>query len=134
MDRQMCGKNRTRAAEGTRDETIGLKEIDMEVNDLRKMNNEDRFIADITRTGPTWARTAAYWAGQAEDNTCQICGLQDEDSWHFWVCLALAKAREEADNELAALDPEILPMPVRHGIAPAMTAKGCTTFWGTEDQ
>ena len=134
MTRQMCGRNRTRAAEGMRDETIGLKEIDMEVNDLGKMGNEDNMIADITRTGATWTRSAAYWAGQAEDKTCQLCGQHDEDSWHFWVCPALAKAREEADKELAELDPKILPMPVRHGIAPAMTAKGSTTFWGTDEQ
>ena len=104
----------------------------MEINELSKMNDEDRMIADITRTGAAWTRTAAYWAGQAEDKTCQLCGERDEHSWHFWSCSKLTDARREAGNEIAELDPEILPMPIRHGIAPAMKAKGTTTFWGTE--
>ena len=38
----------------------------------------------------------------------------------------------EADKDIAEHDPECLPMPVRHGIAPAMKANGTTTYWGTE--
>ena len=32
------------------------------------------------------------------------------------------------------MDPEKLPMPIRHGIALAMKAKGSTTFWGTSTE
>ena len=45
----------------------------------------------------------------------------------------LKDAREKADKTIADIDPKKLPMPIRHGIAPALKAKGTTTFWGTED-
>ena len=133
MIRQMCGRNRTRAAEGTRAETEELHEIDMEASEPSKMDNEDRIILDITRTGVAWTRTAAYWAGQVDEKRCQLCDAEDERSWRFWTCSKLKAAREEVDRDIADLDPKKLPMPVRHGIAPAMAAKGTTTFWGTDE-
>ena len=41
--------------------------------------------------------------------------------------------REKNDKTLASINAELLPMPVRRGIAPALKAKGTTAFWGTED-
>ena len=105
----------------------------MEATTSGKMDYEDRMILDITRTGAAWTRTAAFWAGQADDKTCQLCGEEEEHSWHSWTCKALKEERNEADKDLANIDPEKLPMPIRHGIAPAMGAKGATTFWGTSE-
>ena len=66
MVQQMCARNRTRDGEDAREETVGLDEIDMEATEegIKKMQEDDRLIMDITRTGSTWTRSAAYWAGQ----------------------------------------------------------------------
>ena len=127
MMRQLCCRNRTEAAANTRGETKELYEIDMEATTSGKLDDEDRMILDITRTGAAWTRTAAFWAGQADEKTCQLCGEEEEHSWHFWTCKALKEERNEADKDLANIDPEKLPLPIRHGIAPAMKAKGTTT-------
>ncbi len=74
---------------------------------------------------------AAEKAGQAEDRNCILCG-EREDSDHFWRCKELKEEREEADKELAQLDPEVLHPAIRHGIAPAMSAKLKATYWGGE--
>ena len=42
----------------------------------------------------------------------------------------LEEARREADKDLADLNPDILPHPVRQGIAPALSANSCGAFWG----
>ena len=48
----------------------------------------------------------------------------------MWFCKALEKEREEADKELAALDPNELHPAIRHGVAPAMSSKLKGAFWG----
>ena len=96
------------------------------------MSAEELLCLNITRSGSTWTRTAAYWAGQADDRLCQLCGEADETSDHFWWCAALKVARETADGELSKMDPDHLPAPVRHGIAPALVADVGGTFWGLE--
>ena len=133
MIRQLCCRNRTRVAANTRGEVQELHEIDMEATEPARINDEDRMILDLTRTGAAWTRTAAYWAGQAESKTCQLCKKGDEPSWFFWTCKSLNNERDKIDTTLADLDPELLPMPVRHGIAPALKAKGATTYWGSEE-
>ena len=94
------------------------------------MNPEDRTLLDITRTGSSWTRVAAYGAGQVEDKTCQNCFEAEEDANRFWACKALNTAREKAGKELAELDPNISPASVRQGIAPALSANCCGAFWG----
>ena len=133
MIRQLYCRNRTRAAANTREEVQDLYEIDMKATEPGKISDEDRMILDLTRTGAAWTRTAAFWAGQAESKTCQLCKEGDEHSWHFWTCKSLKCEREKIDKTLAGLDPELLPLPVRHGIAPALKAKGSTAFWGKEE-
>ena len=130
---QLCTRNRTRDGEDARDETRGLEEIDKEATEsgIKAMQEDDRLIMDITRTGSTWTRSAAYWAGQAEDKRCQICMEADESADHFWICKGLKEAREEADPCIAKWNIESIPHPIRQGIAPAMSANGCGTFWGT---
>ena len=46
------------------------------------------------------------------------------------LCEALRKEREDADKELAAINPNHLHPACKHGIAPAMTAKLKRTYWG----
>ena len=94
------------------------------------MDPYDRTLLDITRTGSSWTRVAAYWAGQVDDKICQNCLEGEEDANHFWSCEALTAAREEADKDLAELNPDTLPAPIKQGIAPALSANFCGAFWG----
>ena len=89
MVRQLCGRNRTKVAADTRDETQGLYEIDMEATQPGDINDEDRMILDLVRTGAARTMTAAYWAGQAETKICQLCNEEEEHSWQFWTCKVL---------------------------------------------
>ena len=75
-----------------------MEEIDKEATEsgIKAMQEDDRLIMDITRTGSTWTRSAADWAGQTEDKRCQICMEADESAEHFWVRKGLKQAREEA--------------------------------------
>ena len=87
-------------------------------------------ILNLTRTGSNWTRTAARRAGQAESDKCILCGRK-EDSGHMWHCEALRTEREEADHALPSLDPHQLHPAIRHGVAPAMSARLNGSFWGT---
>ena len=111
----MCTRNRTKDGEDTREETIGLDEIDKEATEAmaKTMDPEDRNTLDIVRPGSAWNRVAAYWSGQVEDKTCQLCLEGEEDANHFWKCKALENARREADKDIAELNPDDLPNPIK---------------------
>ena len=72
---------------------------------------------------------ASYWPGQVEDKICKLCREGEEDASHFWKCKALESARQEADKDIAGINPEDLPNPVKQGIAPALSASSCGTYW-----
>ena len=98
----------------------------------KKLDQKQGTSLDLTRTGAAWNRTAAYWAAQAEDKICQLCNEEEENADHIRYCKALRPKRIEIDAQLAKLDPDDLPNPVRHGIAPAMKANPYRTFWGSK--
>ena len=134
--RSMCMGNRTRAAMGNRDETKELREIEMEVlNDYTKqMKDTDRAALDLVRTGSTWHKTAAFWAGHCDSRLCELCGQEDERSDHFWRCTALSEKRTQVDAALAEIDPEVLPPAVRHGIPPVLSAGITGTYWNQDPE
>jgi hypothetical protein len=133
MIRSAATRNRTKRAEGTRDECVGLTEIDEHATrgKTKKLERNDLMILNMERTCSTWNKTAAYHAGQSETKACELCG-KDEKAAHFWTCASLEGIRKEADPEIANLDPEALPAALKQGIAPAMTADITKTFWGKE--
>ena len=133
--RQMAARNRTARAYGTRRECEFLDEIDEYATQgaTKTMEPEDRIVLDVVRTGSAWTRATAFWAGQCDDQLCQICGDTKEESDHFWFCKGLEVKRKDADDGLAKLDPRFLPIAIRHGIAPAMKADPRKPFWGMAD-
>ena len=86
-------------------------------------------ILNITRTGSTWTRVASYKAGLEENPNCVLCGKREESD-HMWACEELEKDRKEVDEDLVAINPDILHAAIKHGVAPAMSAKMQATFWG----
>lgn len=97
--------------------------------ETKKMSLQDRANVNIVRIGVAWTRAAAYWAGQAEDKICQLCNEVDEASDHVCKCSALKARQKEMDKELAEIDPDLLPAPIKHGIAPAMSLGPKEAFW-----
>ena len=130
--RQMLARNRTTRASGTRRECEDMKEIDSYATTAasKKLDEDDLMILDIVRTGSSWTKIAAYKTGKAEDELCELCGEQREESDHFWTCPALHEERMKADPIIAGIPPEAFPIAVRHGIAPAMVADVRQPFWG----
>ena len=70
------------AAEGLRDETVGLFDIDEYATKAacRKIVDGDRALLDVVRTGASWGGRAGFWAGQKDTNMCKLCGLAKRDS------------------------------------------------------
>ena len=68
MVRSAATRNRTRRAEGTRDECENLFEIDELATKAKtkKMERADLMILDMERTCSTWNQTTAYKAGQSQ--------------------------------------------------------------------
>ena len=69
-------------------------------------------------------------SGQKDDKFCQNCFEADGDAGHFWTCKAFKEAREKADPDLAAMPPDLIPPPVKQGIAHSMSANRCGIFLG----
>ncbi len=127
----MAARNRTARKEDSREVCKDLKEIDREATNvkIKGITDEDMMILNVERTGSTWIKKAAYEAGKTENDLCDLCGKK-EGADHLWICEALKKEREDADNELATINPNHLHPACKHGIAPAMTAKLKSTYWG----
>ena len=121
MIRSVAARNRTHRAEGSRDECVGLAEIDEHATKekTRKLERNDLMIIDMERTCSTWNKAAACKAGQSQTKACDSCG-KDEKTGRLWSCTALKDVREDADPEITALDQEALPAAIKQGIAPAM--------------
>lgn len=130
--REHCMRNRTRFAQGSRNETVDLFEIDTEATTAGdKQRDEDKQrLVTLVRTGAQRTREAAFWAGHSDAKTCSLCGAMGEGSDHFWYCTALYDCRCVADPILAAINPDVLPNPLRHGIAPALVSDIGAPFWG----
>ena len=59
--RQSLNRNRTKYVEGSRAEVVGLEEIDELATRIghKAMNDEDRLLLDIVRTGSSWHKQVA---------------------------------------------------------------------------
>ena len=80
MIRSAAARNRTHRAEGSRDECVGLAEIDEHATKgkTRKLERNDLMIIDMERTCSTWNKTAAYKAGQSQTKACDLCGKEEK--------------------------------------------------------
>ena len=65
---------------------------------------EEQLTLHILRTGSTWARTAAYWSGKADDKICQLCLEEEEKGDHLWRCCKFMEKATEIDVDLAAIN------------------------------
>ena len=112
LARQAAARNRSLAAEGTRHENVGLKEIDSYASkaDEKNINKQDLTLLNIVRTGSMWTQNTTYWTGKVEDVMCELCGMFKQTPDHvLWRCLGLQEQREKPDKDLASIDPDLLP-------------------------
>ena len=99
--------------------------------EISKVNDEDKTLLNIVRSGSTWTANTAYWANHTDTTMCRRCGKEKETAEHIhWYCTALQKQRADADKALGCCNPDMLPQPVKHGIAPAMGADPRMPYWG----
>jgi len=119
----MATRNRTTAAANSRKECEGLYEVDKTaiLGSDKHLTDKELTNVNMARTGSAWDRNTAFWAGQAEEQECIICG-EKENGDHVWTCKELEEERKEVDEDIAKLDPEKLPASVKQGVAPAMIA------------
>ena len=110
---------------------MNLAEIDKDVTmaDTKKISEEDLLILNVHRTGSSWNRSAAYWAGQCNDQRCPLC-MDNEEYDHIFTCKALEAERVKADPQLAMIDSGQLHSSIKCGIAPALKADPRKPFWG----
>ena len=72
------------------------------------MTVEERFMLSIVRGGSAKTAQTSFWSARKDDKLCDLCGKEEETSDHFWFCSCLQKVREEADEEIAKIDPQLL--------------------------
>ena len=101
--RDMCTRNRTTNAEGGREEAEGLDEIDKPAMEKinKKLDSKQRTNLDIMRTGVTWTRKAAFWAGQSEDSICQLCHEDEEIADNICGAAKLCMKKERSSTRIS---------------------------------
>ena len=87
----------------------------------------------MARTGAAWDKNTAFWAGQCDEQECELCGSKEEAD-HIWTCTSLKAHRRRVDEDIASLDPKKLPAAVKQGVAPAMKANPRNSFWGKQEE
>ena len=134
MLQTMATRNRTAAAANSRKECEGLYEIDnaATLGTGKQLTDKELTNINMARAGSAWDQNTAFWAGQAEEQECVLCG-QKEIGNHVWTCKELEKEREEVDEGIAKLDPGKLPAAVKQGVAPAMNANPRYPYWGKQE-
>ena len=121
-------------AEHQRHEASDLVEIDAYATSgkTKEIIEDDLMMLNLVRTGSLWAKSTAYWTGKVDELTCSVCNEEEETAEHIiWRCKPLDERRKEVDSILAGINCDHLPVPIRHGIAPALKATIPGTFWGT---
>ena len=135
---RMAARNRTRRAEGGREETCGLIEIDTYATNANHWNEvekeEEKLVMEMMMTGSNWTKHVAATTGrrdvECDDSFCELCKKTKETSDHVWHCDVLKNKRRELDVDLAEADPEDFTPAMRQGVACAMNADPTRTFWG----
>ena len=131
---QMCTRNRTRMAGNQRHEARDLVEIDAYATsgDTKEINEDDLMMLNLVRTGSLWTKSTECWTGKVDELTCSVCNEEEETAEHIiWRCKPLGERRKEVDSMLIGINCDHLPVPIRHGIAPALKTTISAAFWGT---
>ena len=114
--------------------TVGLDEIDLELTNAaaKKHTSEDLNILQQVQNGSFWTAEGDYITCKTQTKRCLLCRCEDETTDHFRKCEVLDQCRRELDSELADIYLEVLPIPLRHGVVPAMAADQRFSFWSPE--
>ena len=133
---RFAARNRTRRAEGLRDETVGLFEIDTYATHAKhedEVPEEKRIVLRLMQSGSNWTKSVTAKTGRTDeevaDVNCDLCGLK-ETSDHIWHCTALKCKARQLDVDLATADPYDFTPAMRQGIACALNADPTRTYWG----
>ena len=78
-------------------------------------------------------KVALHAIDRAEYARCELCGAANHKADHTVFCCThplIIQAMDNADAELAKLNPDLLPEHIRMGIATAMSLFSSTAFLG----
>ena len=132
-------RNRTRRAEGTREENVGLEEIDVYATNAKHKEEapqEQKLVLRLMQSGSNWTKAVTARTGRRDtvmhDHYCDLCKTMREGTDHIWFCPKLQAKAKEIDADIAGLNPEVFPPALRKGVAVAMNANPRCTYWGGE--
>ena len=132
---QTHARARTRAAEGTRSHNCELFEIDAVATcaKVQKFDMSELSYLHTVQSVSDWSKKEFFGIGIKANSTCDYCGGTHDDTIDLvWTCPQFSQVRTEIDPQLASIPFDMFGKHVLRGIAPAMTYKPETTFWGTE--
>jgi hypothetical protein len=80
----------------------------------------------------SWDNSKLFDAGQADNTICDLCSCVRQTTDHLlYCCSALEEQRTEARSCFGDMDLADLPMALKRGLPPAMSANHEGAFWGT---
>ena len=124
----------TAAREGTRKHNDVLTEIDREATYQRNPDRtrEEAGLLKLIQHGGGWDKSSIRLIGGSDDDECEYCDISNHTLYHIiWKCEHFRPQREAICKKLACINPGCLPAPIRIGIAPAMSHRADSTYWGT---
>ena len=93
---KFAARNRTRRAEGSREEAAGLIGIDSYATNAKHKDQvpDDKLIVlRLMQTGSNWTKAVTAKTGRTDeataDDRCDLCKAMRESSDHIWYCPAL---------------------------------------------
>ena len=130
-------RNRTGRAEGTREDNVGLEEIDLYATNAKhaeEVPQDQKLGLRLMQSGSNWTKAVTARTGRKDTlihgNHCDLCKCMRESTDHIWFCPKLREKAFEIDTDVAGLNPEVFPPAVRKGVAPAMNANLTCSYWG----
>ena len=131
---QMGRSSRIKESAGTRNEHVGIYEIDMMATCSldNQLDKSQAILLKVCQSVGAWDLDALAHLGNGHTNQCPDCNTNVKCDTRHLICHCphFDKERYEGDEGLRKIPLEALPHPIINGIAPAMTADFEATFWG----
>ena len=99
---------------------------------LKKLSPQDSNLLRVVQSGSMWTKSKLAHTGEVSNNTCECCteGNKQTPEHVLWRCKAFEACRKCASPSISSIPVHALPKPLLFGIAPAMMADPCKTYWG----
>ena len=97
------------------------------------MTDADRGFLRTIQTGGEYSKADLHRMGLKKDSQCDYCGYHTCCVDHIlWQCEHFQQVRMGVDEQAACIPMKMLSLPLRRGIAPALSAQHQCTYWGLD--